>query len=140
MANFYEFGKHEITVSVLKSLLLFNSFFYKLRNKYTIEFELKSFNNQFNQQKETNMFISPKCKFGVYDWFLAAQVKTNPDNNELNFVIYHFCESENKINFPVFANSKFSILNVRYISSKDFSICNLIFIFHFENKIKNALN
>ena len=81
------------------------------RNKNTIEFELKNFNNSFNQDKEIALVYSPKYKFGEYNWSISSQVEKYPRNNELWFLIYLRCESDNKSNFPVFANMTYSILN-----------------------------
>ncbi len=72
-----------------------------------IEFELKDFSKEFNQNKELKSVSSPKVKIGNYEWDLL--IKRNL--NELNLGLYLHCTSE-KEKFPVFAEYKLFIVNL----------------------------
>ena len=81
--------------------------------KHTIEFELKDFNNIFNQNKEVSGYCSPTYKYGEYSWSIQADVNKYKFqvNGDLWFTIRLFCETDEKNNFPLFARMNFSILN-----------------------------
>ena len=81
--------------------------------KHSIEFELSNFNSVFNQNKEIPGLKSAKYQYGAYKWSLKAHVKKyiNQENGDLWLAIRLNCESDDKINFPLFANINYSILN-----------------------------
>ncbi len=71
-----------------------------------IEFELKDFSKEFNQNKEFKSVTSPIVKLGNFEWNLMIKRFLN----EINLGIYLGCSSEKK-NFPVFAEYKLFIVN-----------------------------
>ena len=71
-----------------------------------IEFELKDFSKEFNQNKEFKSVESQKVKIGNYEWNLSMQRNLN----ESYLGLYLHCSSEDG-NFPVFAEFKLFIVN-----------------------------
>jgi hypothetical protein len=71
-----------------------------------IEFELKDFSKEFNQNQQSKSVSSPKVKIGNNEWNLSIQRKLNG----LNLDLFLNCFSE-KENFPVFAEYKLFIVN-----------------------------
>ena len=67
-----------------------------------IEFELKDFSKEFNQNKQSKSVTSPKLKLGNYEWNLSIQRNLN----ESDLGLFLRCTSE-KENFPVIAEFKF---------------------------------
>ena len=80
---------------------------------------MKDFIKVFNHDKVA--VYSPTYKFGEYDWSIASRVQKYPHNNSLWFFIFLCCESINQSDFPVFANTKYSILNKDKDSRKNHS-------------------
>ena len=93
--------------------------------KHSFEFELSNFNSVFNQNKEIQGIESSKYHYGSYKWSLHANVNKylNQENENLWFVICLFCESDNKIDFPLFTRMTYSILNKDNDLRKDLSRC-----------------
>ncbi len=71
-----------------------------------IEFELKEFSKEFNQNEESKSVESPIVKIGNYEWNLAIKRTLN----ESDLGLYLECSSENET-FPVFAEFKLFIVN-----------------------------
>jgi hypothetical protein len=71
-----------------------------------IEFELKDFSKEFNQNKELKSVSSPKVKIGNYEWNLIIKRFLN----ESYLGLYLCCSSERE-NFPVIAEYKKFIVN-----------------------------
>ncbi len=71
-----------------------------------IEFELKEFSKEINQNKEYKLVSSPKVKIGSYEWDLLIQ----RNSNESDLGLFLHCSSE-KENFPVFVEYKLFIVN-----------------------------
>jgi len=71
-----------------------------------IEFELKDFSKEFNQNKEFKSVESPKVKIGNYEWSLSIQRNLN----ESSLGLFLRCSSEYG-HFPVFAEYKLFIVN-----------------------------
>ena len=109
---------------------MFYNIFFRMNN--SIEFELKDFNNVFNQNKEVADITSAKYKYGEYNWCIRAYVKNF--FGDLWLIFYLCCESVNKSNFPLFANMKYSVLNKDKDSRKDLLECNFSFYFDFTVK------
>ncbi len=74
--------------------------------KNVIEFELKEFSKEFNQNKEFKSVESPKVKIGNYEWNL--RIKRNLNTSYLG--LYLCCSSEDG-HFPVFVEYKLFIVN-----------------------------
>jgi hypothetical protein len=87
---------------------------------------LKDFDSIYNKNKEIEGVESSKYKYGAYNWSIQAYVKKykNKVNGKLWFLISLNCESDEQINFPLFANIKYSILNNCKNTRKDFSRSN----------------
>jgi hypothetical protein len=92
------------------------------RKENTIEFELKNFSNEFNQNKTTVRISSPEYKFGKYDWSIAANVAIN-SNNKFFLCTYLQCKSSDENNFPVNVLMNFYILNNQKDSRRDLKNC-----------------
>jgi hypothetical protein len=71
-----------------------------------IEFELKDFSKEFNQNKEFKSVTSPKVKIGNYEWNLAIQ----RNSNESDLGLYLRCSSE-RDNFPIIVEYTLFIVN-----------------------------
>ncbi len=99
-----------------------NKSFIFTREEMTIEFELKNFSNEFNQNKTTVRISSPEYKFGKYNWSIAACVKKN-SGNKFCLLTYLQCKSDDKNSFPVNVLMHFFILNNEKDSRKDFEAC-----------------
>ncbi len=93
-----------------------------LRKVNTIEFELKSFSKEFNQNKKTVFFSSPEYKYDTYNWSLVANVDKQSDN-EFRLLTYLQCKSGDESNLPVNVLMNFFILNNEKDSRKDYKTC-----------------
>jgi hypothetical protein len=71
-----------------------------------IEFELKHFSKEFNQNKEFKSVESSKVKIGNYEWNLSIE----RDLNDSGLGLFLDCTSEEE-NFPVIAEYKLFIVN-----------------------------
>jgi hypothetical protein len=73
--------------------------------KHSFEFELKNFNKIFNQYKEIQGIESTNYQYGAYKWSLQTYINKYKfqENGDLWLIISLSCESDDKINFPLFA-------------------------------------
>ena len=87
---------------------------------------MNDFNKVLIQNKEIEGIKSEKFKYGEYDWSIqaVAEKDQNLADEDLWFVVFLFCEADDKTDFPLFANIKYSILNKDKDSRKDLFKCN----------------
>jgi hypothetical protein len=95
--------------------------------KHSIEFELKNFDKEFNQNKETAALLrSPALKIGEFDWALGPCIRKHPILERRAFLSSLFCNFRNvnlliKVNFQLTPTVKFCILNQEKDSRKTHS-------------------
>ena len=96
------------------------------RSKQSIEFELKDFQSVYNNNIGSIGIETAKCQYGAYKFSLKAHVNKfeYQENGDLWFIIGLFCESDDKINFPLIARMNFLILNKDKVIRKALSTCN----------------
>ena len=87
---------------------------------------MKDFNKVYNQNKKILGIKSAEYKYGEYNWCIRAGVKKykNHADEDLWFLIYLHCKSDDQNKLPLLANMKFLILNKDKDTRKDLFECN----------------